>query len=48
LVGKEGANAIDLRLAPDKVTGLATVALPFVALWGVGVEHWRYASFAGL
>ena len=40
--GEERADAVHLRLAPDQLTGLATVALPFVVLRRVDVVHWRY------
>src|SRR5262249_49777694 len=40
--GKERADAVHLRLAPDQLTGLATVASPFVVLRRVDVLHWRY------
>ena len=40
--GEERADAVHLRLAPDQLTGLATVALPSVVLRRVGVVHRRY------
>ena len=40
--GEERADAVHLRLAPDQLTGLATVALPSVVLRRVDVVHRRY------
>ena len=45
--GEERADAVHLRLAPDQMNGLATVALPFVVLRGVDVDHGRYAWSLG-
>ena len=38
-VARNALNAVHLRLAPDQVAGPATVALPFVVLGGLGVDH---------
>ncbi len=40
--GEEREDAVHLRLAPDQLTGPATVALPFAVLRPVDVVHWRY------
>jgi hypothetical protein len=36
---KEGAKAAELRVAAHQMSGWATVALPFAALRGGGVDH---------
>jgi hypothetical protein len=43
--GQERADAVHLHLAPDQLTGPATVALPFVVLRPVNVVHWRYPAW---
>ena len=37
--GPKRADAVHLRLAPDQMTGLATVASPFIVLQPVGGVH---------
>jgi len=40
-------DVVQGRVAPDKTTGVAAIALPFIVIRNRGVEHWRYAWFSG-
>ena len=35
----EGPEPVDLRVAPNEVTGWRAAAGPFLRLWDAGVEH---------
>jgi hypothetical protein len=37
---EERADAVHFRLAPEQLTGWATVHSPFVVLWRVDLIHW--------
>ena len=38
---------VDLHIAPDEVAALAAMAIPFVVLRGVDLDHGSYAIFTG-